>query len=163
MTVSRIDILNQSFSRALRGYNVEEVDALLQEVADTLGSLSEERVKLENRVAVLEGKIAEYRERESALRDTLLATQRMVEAAKSSAQREAGLIVQAAQNRAETILAQAHGRLVHIQEAIFEAQKLRAQFNVKMRSVVEAHLKMLEMSAAEDAELEAAIAKLRQN
>ena len=162
MAVSRIDILNQTFSRALRGYDVEEVDALLAEVADTLGKMSEERARLASRVTQLEGKVAEYRERESALRDTLLATQRMVEAAKDSARREAELIVRAAQNRAETILAQAHSRLIHMQEAIFEAQRIKTQFNMKVRSAIVAHLKMLEMSAAEDAEIEAAIAKLRQ-
>lgn len=162
MTVSRIDLLNQTFTRALRGYDVDEVDALLAEIADTLGEMSEERASLMNRVAQLENRIKEYRERESALRDTLLATQRMVEAAKDSARREAELVVQAAQNRAETILAQAHARLVHIQEATFEAQRIKTQFNMKVRSAIEAHLKMLEMSAAEEAELEAAIAKLRQ-
>lgn len=162
MAVSRIDILNQTFGRALRGYNVEEVDALLQEVADTLGAMSEEKARLADRVAQLEQRVGEYRERESALRDTLLATQRMMEATKNSAQREADLIVQAARNRAETILAQAHNRLVHIEEAIFVAQKIKAQYLLQLRSAMEAHLKMLDMSAAEDADLEAAVARLKQ-
>lgn len=162
MAVSRIDILNQTFHRAVRGYNVQEVDALLQEVADTLGRMSEERAALEKRVAQLEGRVAEYQEREGALRDTLLATQRMVESAKGTAQREAALIVRAAQNRAETILAQAQDRLLQIQESILEARKLKTQFRLQMRSTLEMHLKMLEMSNAEDAELEAALARLKQ-
>ena len=65
MSVSRIDVLNRSFAKSLRGYDTNEVDAFLQEVAETLGSLSEDRTLLTNRVALLEAELASFRERET--------------------------------------------------------------------------------------------------
>lgn len=160
MAVNRIDLLNHSFSRALRGYDPDEVDNLLQEVADTLGRLGDERVRLTNMVAALEERIAAQAERENSLRETLLASQRMMEDMKLGAQKEAQLIIEAAQNRAENITNQANLRLARILDEISEARKLKAQFEFKVRSVIEGHLKLLELGQMEDARMERATAAL---
>lgn len=149
MAVSRIDILNQVFSRSLRGYDTAEVDRYMQEMADTIGRLGEDKSRLETRVAELETRLAEYRDREATLRDTLIATQRMTEDMKTNAQREAQLIIDAAHAKAETLVNQGHMRLARLQEEILQAKKLRAQFEMKVRSVIDAHLHLLELSLAE--------------
>lgn len=160
MAVNRIDLLNHSFSRALRGYDPREVDTLLQEVADTLGRLGDERVRLTNLVTTLEERLSEQMERESALRETLLASQRMTEELKQSAQKEAQLILESAQNRAENLTNQANLRLARILDEISEARKLKAQFEFKVRSVIEGHLRLLELGQMEDVTMERATAAL---
>ena len=154
MAVNRIDLLNHTFSRALRGYDPAEVDNLLQEVADTLGRLGDERVRLTNLVAQLEERIAEQAERENSLRETLLASQHMMENLKQTAQKEAQLIIEAAHNRAENLTNQANLRLARILDEISEARKLKAQFEFKVRSVIEGHLKLLELGQMEDDRME---------
>lgn len=160
MAVNRIELLNHSFSRVLRGYAPEEVDNLLQEVADTLARLGDERVRLSNMVATLEERITAQTEREKSLRATLLASQHMMEDMKLSAQKEAQLVIEAAQNRAESITNQANLRLARILDEISEARKLKAQFEFKVRSVIEGHLKLLELGQMEDARMERAAAAL---
>lgn len=160
MAVNRIDLLNHTFSRSLRGYDPEEVDNLLQEVADTLGRLGDDRVRLTNLVTQLEERIAEQAERENSLRETLLASQRMMEDLKQSAQKEAQLVLEAAHNRAENITNQANLRLARILDEISEARKLKAQFEFKVRSVIEGHLKLLELGQMEDSRMERATAAL---
>ena len=160
MAVNRIDLLNPSFSRALRGYDADEVDNFLQEAADTLAHLGDEKVRLANQVALLEERLAEYVERESALRETLLASRRMMEEVKNSAQKEAQLIIDSAQSRAENLTNQANQRLARILDEIAEARKLKAQFEFKVRSVIEGHLKLLELGQMEDARMERATAAL---
>jgi len=160
MSVNRIDLLNHTFSRVLRGYDPEEVDNYLQDIADTMARLGDERVRLTNLVAQLEERLAAYGERESALRETLLASQRMLEEIKSSAQKEAQLIIDSAQNRAENLTNQANLRLARILDEISEARKLKAQFEFKVRSVIEGHLKLLELGQMEDARMERATAAL---
>lgn len=149
MAVSRIDILNQGFSKKMRGYDPAEVDRYMQDMADTIGRLGEDKSRLEARVADLEHRVAEYRDREAALRDTLISTQRMTEDMKTNAQREAQLIIDAAHAKAETLVNQGHMRLARLQEDILEAKKLRAQFEMKVRSVIDAHMQLLEMSYEE--------------
>lgn len=160
MSVNRIDLLNHTFSRALRGYDPEEVDSFLQDVADTLARLGDERVRLANLVAQLEERLTAHTERENALRETLLASQRMMEDLKATAQKEAQLIIESAQNRAENLTNQANLRLARILDEISEARKLKAQFEFKVRSVIEGHLKLLELGHMEDARMERATAAL---
>ena len=160
MSVNRIDLLNHTFSRVLRGYDPEEVDSYLQDIADAMAQLGDERVRLANLVTQLEERLAAYGERENALRETLLVSQRMMEEIKSSAQREAQLIIDSAQNRAENLTNQANLRLARILDEISEARKLKAQFEFKVRSVIEGHLKLLELGQMEDARMERATAAL---
>jgi cell division initiation protein len=160
MSVNRIDLLNHTFSRVLRGYAPEEVDSYLQDIADAMAKLGDERVRLANLVTQLEERLTAYGERENALRETLLASKRMMEEIKSSAQREAQLIIDTAQNRAENLTNQANLRLARILDEISEARKLKAQFEFKVRSVIEGHLKLLELGQMEDARLDRATAAL---
>ncbi|MDR0828058.1 MAG: DivIVA domain-containing protein, partial [Desulfovibrio sp.] len=134
MSVNRVDILNHNFSRTMRGYNPEEVDGYLQEVAETLTRLNAERVRLTNMATQLEERLSKYAERENALRDTLLISRRMAEDLKSAAQKEAQLIIESAQNRAENLTNQANQRLARILDEISETRKLKAQFEFKVRS-----------------------------
>ncbi len=156
MAINRIDLLNHRFSRSIRGYDPEEVDLYLQEISDTLARTSEERVRLANRIAELENRLSEFIQRENALRDTMLATQKMSEGIKAQAQKEAQIILDAAQVRAEGISRQAELRLARILEDIADARKLKAQFEFNVRSVIEGHLKLLELGQKEDARLEKA-------
>ncbi|WP_035064075.1 DivIVA domain-containing protein [Nitratidesulfovibrio termitidis] len=160
MSVSRIDLLNHSFSKSLRGYTTEEVDRMMQEAADAIGRLSEEKAALAGQVARLEERLAEFRERESTLRDTLMTTQRVTADLKASAQREAQLIIDAAHSKAENLINQGQLRLARIQEDIAEARKVKAQFEMKVRAVVQQHLRMLDMAREDDEELEAAAARI---
>ncbi|MDR2488157.1 MAG: DivIVA domain-containing protein [Desulfovibrio sp.] len=157
MAVNRIDLLNRTFSRALRGYDPEEVDSFLQDAADTMARLGDDRVRLGNLVSQLERRLAEYLERENALRETLLASQRMTDDIKAAAQKEAQLVIEAAHNRAETITSQANLRLARILDEISEARKLKAQFEFKVRSVIEGHLKLLELGQMEDTRMDRAV------
>ncbi len=150
MSVSRIDVLNRSFAKSLRGYDTNEVDAFLQEVAETLGSLSEDRTLLTNRVALLEAELASFRERETTLRDTLMTTQRMTEGLKTTAQREAQVIVAEAQARAENIINQSGLKLARLQESILNAKKMKAQLTMRLRAVAEEHLRLLDMDRQDD-------------
>jgi cell division initiation protein len=160
MAVNRIDLLNHSFSRTLRGYDPEEVDTFLQEVADSLARLGDERVRLANMVNRLEERLTEQAERETALRETLLASQRMMEDLKMAAEKESHLIVETARSRAENLTNQANLRLARILDEIAEARKLKAQFEFKVRSVIEGHLKLLELGQLEDSRMERATTAL---
>ena len=150
MSVSRIDVLNRSFAKSLRGYDTDEVDAFLQEIAETLGRLSEERTLLTNRVSLLEAELVSFRERESTLRDTLMTTQRMTEGLKATAQREAQVIVAEAQARAENIINQSGLKLARLQESILNAKKMKAQLSMRLRAVAEEHLRLLDMDREDD-------------
>lgn len=161
MKVSKIDVLNKIFTRSFRGYTCAEVDAFLQDAAQSLGDLAEAREALEARVAALEEALGEHKSREATLRDTLVTTQRMMDDMKANAQKEAQLIIDAANQKAEVMLNQAHQRLAQLHGDISELKKQRTQFEIKLRSILDAHVRMLEADKEEQEKLDDAESKLK--
>jgi cell division initiation protein len=160
MSINRIELLNHSFSRSIRGYDPQEVDTLLHDAADSIARLSDERVRLLNQVTQLEERLTDYAARETVLRNTLIASQRVADDIREATQKEAQAILEAAHNRAESLANQANLRLARVLDEISDARKLKAQFEFKVRSVIESHLKLLEMSQAEDARMGKTVAAI---
>lgn len=158
--LTKIDLLNAKLPSSFRGYCRSEVDRLLADAAEALGELAEERQQLSERAANLETSLAEHKQREQVLRDTLVTTQKMVEDLKANARKEAQLILEDAQSKAEAMLRRAHSRMAQIHEDITELKRQRTQFEVKLRSLLDAHQRMLEMEHQEEQELESLESKL---
>lgn len=150
MSKSKVDILHQKFSKSFLGYRKEEVDVLLQELAEEIGKLTEENSYLKSKIEEMEKAISEYKSREKILQNTLITTQKMVEEVKANAHKQAKNIIEEAQNKAEEILNQAHKRLSQIHADITELKRHKSRFEVELRSLLEAHLKLLEKMQEED-------------
>ncbi|MDL2285180.1 DivIVA domain-containing protein [Desulfovibrio sp. OttesenSCG-928-F07] len=145
MSGNRADLFNPNFTRVLRGYSPKEVDSFLHEIADVMARQSEEKLRLNARIAEQEARIAENTLREDALKQTLVATQKMMEETKTAAQREAQIVMEAARNKADSMVAQAETRLNRVLDDIFEANKLKEQFFTQLRVMLEGQLKLLNM------------------
>lgn len=158
--LSKIDIDNKTFSKRFRGYDTREVATFLQEVSEALGDMANERQKLVEKVERLEGSLEEHRQREQTLRDTLMTTQKMIDQLKANARKEADLIIQEAQGKAEDLLNQTHLRMAQIHDDIVELKRQRTQFEVKLKSLLDAHQKILEMESREQEEVDSLESKL---
>lgn len=102
MAVSRTEIQQKEFHTSLRGYNMEEVDRFLDEVARELDRLTKENKELLAKIELLESKVAESEEMKSVIQSALLFAQKAAEDIKKSAQSEAESILQAAREMADT-------------------------------------------------------------
>ena len=77
MNVSPMDMRQQRFRTALRGFDRTEVVAFLAEAADDYEQALRETDRLRGDLMRMEALLAEHREHESNLRDTLLTAQRL--------------------------------------------------------------------------------------
>lgn len=161
MDISKVDILNKKFSSSLVGYKKQDVEAFLQEVADEMGLLAEQKENIERKKRALEEKLKEHKAREETLQNTLLTTQKMTDDIKANAQKQAELIIRESQAKSEDILRHAHKRLAQIHEDISELKKQRAHFEIKLRSMIESHLKLLDSQDEDNLQLEEAESKLK--
>lgn len=161
MEVSKIDILNKKFSSSLIGYKKQDVENFLQELADYVGVLAEEKMELERSVRLLEEKLEEHLSRQEILQNTLVTTQKMTDDIKANAQKQAKLTIKESQAKSEDILRHAHKRLAQIHEDISELKKQRAHFEIKLRSMIESHLKLLDSQDEDNLQLEEAESKLK--
>lgn len=160
MSLSKIDLLNVAFSSSMLGYSKPEVDRLVQEMAETLGEMAEERKELKGRVRRLEESLEEYRRREEAMRETLLSTQRMVDEMTAQARKEAQLILDEAQGKAGDIVRQAHQRLGQVHEDIANVKRWRAEFQTRFKGLLETYIRLLDTRDPDVERMEEMEAKL---
>src|SRR5438045_137175 len=104
MRIAPLDLRQQKFRTAVRGFDRTEVVAFLTEAADDYEHALREIDRLRQDLVRMEALLAEHRERENNLRDTLLTAQRVTDELKDNAQTEAKLIVREAQGRADLLL-----------------------------------------------------------
>jgi cell division initiation protein len=79
---------------------------------------------------------------------------------KQNAQKSAELVIADSEVQAEKILSRANNRLVHIQGDIAELKRQRMQIEVQIRSIIESHTKLLEISEDEAKTMDVDYAKL---
>ncbi|MEK6529510.1 MAG: DivIVA domain-containing protein, partial [candidate division NC10 bacterium] len=77
MRITPMDIRQQQFTVRFRGFDRQEVDAFLADVAADYEQLVKENALLKEQVAALEERSRGIEGREKLLQDTLLTTQRL--------------------------------------------------------------------------------------
>ena len=112
MRMTATDIRQQQFAvRLFRGFDPQEVDAFLEEMADDFDELSRENALLKEQLLQLEEKSRGVEGREKTLQETLVTTQKIAEEFKENSRREAELVLREAHLRAEKFMLEAEIRL----------------------------------------------------
>ena len=145
MKVTPLDIQQQQFKTRFRGFDIREVDAFLEQMAETVERLQKVNQNLGDEVRRLELEIQGYRKREETFKRALLNSQKVLDQMKDNARRSAELIIAEAEVKAEKILNRAHNRLSQLHEDITELKRQRTQIEVQISSIIEAHSRLLEI------------------
>lgn len=153
MRITPIEIHQKKFRRSLRGYNEEEVDSFLDEVAAELERLIQENEELTEKVEKLERRLEQYLSFEQALQETMLAAQKAASDLKKNAENAAKLIIKDAQIKAEQIKKEAQ---LEKEKAMAEIVKLK----VALKEYKEEFDKFLERQKNESKKLSVMISKL---
>lgn len=127
----------EDFRRAVRGYDVAQVDSFLSLVADRLEELVVDHRALVQEVDSLRQQLAVYREREKALNEALLAAQELREEARSQADRDAAVRLREAETHAEAILLDADQAIRHAQRRMEDLRARRTHFIRSVRSMLD--------------------------
>ena len=145
MKITPIDIQQQQFKIRIRGFDIREVDAFLEQVAETFERLQKGNQILGDEVRRLELEIQGYRKREETFKRALLNSQKVLDQMKDNARKSAELVIAEAEVKAEKILNKAHNRLAQLHEDIAELKRQRTQIEVQISSIIEAHSRLLEI------------------
>ena len=145
MKITPLDIQQQQFKTRFRGFDIREVDAFLEQMAETFETLQKTNQNLTDEVRRLELEIQGYRKREETFKRALLNSQKVLDQMKENARKSAELIIAEAEVKAEKILNKAHNRLAQLHEDISELKRQRTQIEVQISSIIEAHSRLLEI------------------
>jgi cell division initiation protein len=150
MRIAPLDLRQQRFKKALHGYDRTEVVAFLTEAADDYEHALREIDRLRQDLARMEALLAEHRDRESNLRNTLLTAQRLSDEVKDAAQNEAKMIVREAQGRADLLLQKASNRLEEIERDINELRLRRRGVEGSLEASIQSLYHALEFIRDQD-------------
>ncbi len=155
MRITPMDIRQQQFTvRMFRGFDVQEVDTFLEDLAEDYETLLKENQLLKEQLQTLEERARGVEDRERILQETLVTTQRLTEDMKESARREAALLVREAELSGEKMVEAARASEASIQAEIAALKRMRRQLAEALRSTVEMYQRLLDQDLKADAEVD---------
>ncbi|NJC88224.1 MAG: DivIVA domain-containing protein [Desulfuromonas sp.] len=146
MRITPIDIQQHQFRSRLMGYDKAGVDQFLEVLAGEIERLFRQNQDLQEELARTKSTLAEMRERETNLKETLLTTQKVTDELKANARREAELVLTDAEMRAERVTRNAEDRRLQLIEEIQEIKRQKIDFETTLRSLLEKHVRMLDLN-----------------
>jgi cell division initiation protein len=111
MDLTAREVHEKQFHDAWRGYNQEEVDDFLDEVAEVLDDLRRENESLRSRVSDLEHVVTQSRDTEAMLKKTLVSAQEAAENALKNAKARAEKLITEADERVKRANEEARERV----------------------------------------------------
>ena len=150
MRMTATDIRQQQFAvRLFRGFDPQEVDAFLEEMADDVEELSRENALLKEQLVLVEEKSRGVEGREKTLQETLVTTQKIAEEFKENSRREAELVLREAHLRAEKFMQDAREEHAKLTAEVSALRRLRRQLGEEIMTTIAAHKRLAEQALAE--------------
>jgi cell division initiation protein len=118
MNISPLDLRQQKFSKALRGFDTIEVTSFLMAAADDYEQALRDADRLRQDVSRIEAVLEEYREHERNLKSALVSAQKLAEDIRTNAEEESRRLLREAQSRSDLMLEKTQARLEDIQRQI---------------------------------------------
>jgi cell division initiation protein len=146
-----LEIQKQTFARAIKGYNTDEVRAYLHLVAEEIERLVRENDRLLRESSVLREDLEDHSNRERILKDTLLSAQKVAEDLTHNARKEAELIVKDAELLSERLIGQAMQRVGDLERSIQDLKLERKMARNKLQSTLDTIQQMVILDAEEEA------------
>ena len=150
MRMTATDIRQQQFAvRLFRGFDPQEVDAFLEEMADDFEELIRENSLLKEQLATVEEKSRGVEGREKTLQETLVTTQKIAEEFKENARREAELVIREAHLRAEKFMQDAREEHTRLTAEVSGLRRLRRQLAEELMNSLATHKRLADQFLAE--------------
>lgn len=150
MKLTPLEIQQMVFQVRMRGYDRDEVNRFLEEVAQAVEGVNRENATLRERLQLMEEQLSDLKRNEATLSNTLLSAQSMADDVKKSAQREADLVLKEAELKGSELLRQARVELAETQRDISELRKQRLLMIERLRATVRTFERMLEVEESDD-------------
>ncbi|MCL5292062.1 MAG: DivIVA domain-containing protein [Actinobacteria bacterium] len=144
MKLTPLDIHHKEFHRAIRGYNEEEVDNFLDEVAEEFERLFKENIDLKEQIEKVKEKTGQYEELQTTLQNAIITAQRSADEVVTKAKHEAEQILRDAEEKARETLQDAYQGKDKLEANFSDLKQAEADFRSKFRSMLESYLQVIE-------------------
>ena len=139
-----LDIEKKKFSKKINGYSVEEVDDFLDELTLEYERLYRENAEYKEQLEQGQSDIAQYKNVEKTLRDTLVMAQTTAEDVKNAAQKQAEQIIRDAQSEAKRSVEDLNREQYEVTKKTEDLKKQFEVYKAKMQALLIVQLELLE-------------------
>jgi cell division initiation protein len=139
-----LDIRKHEFTRAWRGYDRDEVHALLDAIAREFETLTQRNRELADRLREVEDTAARYHQSEKTLQDAALTLQQAMEEKRRAAEQEAGSMLHEARERIAEETRVANAQIAAIRAELQALEDTRARFYLRFQNLLREQADLLE-------------------
>ena len=158
MAIRPVDIRRKEFKSGLRGYDANQVDDFLDEVADEFERTFAENQRMLEEITSLRERLQQFEELEASIQEALVQAQQVARDLRRNAGKEAELIVREAKEQSHRILADSSGRVERVQESYEVLRKAKQNFSNDFRHLLKSYLAVMDNADVASAkEIEASL------
>ena len=158
MAIRPVDIRRKEFKSGLRGYDANQVDDFLDEVADEFERTFAENQRMLEEITSLRERLQQFEELEASIQEALVQAQQVARDLRRNAGKEAELIVREAKEQSHRILADSSGRVERVQESYEVLRKAKQDFSNDFRHLLKSYLAVMDNADVASAkEIEASL------
>ncbi len=158
MAIRPVDIRRKEFKSGLRGYDANQVDDFLDEVADEFERTFAENQRMLEEITSLRERLQQFEELEASIQEALVQAQQVARDLRRNAGKEAELIVREAKEQSHRILADSSGRVERVQESYEVLRKAKQDFANDFRHLLKSYLAVMDNADVASAkEIEASL------
>lgn len=166
MAIRPIDVRRKEFKSGFRGYDANQVDDFLDQVADEFERAYTDNQRMREEISGLRERLQQFEDLEGSIRSALvhaeqaandlrnsaqreadelrLSSERDAESLRISSQREAELTIQEAQARSHQMLADSSSRVERIQDSYEALVEAKREFKNEFRQLLKTYMDVME-------------------
>lgn len=150
MSLTANDIRSIEIRSQMRGYDKEEVDNLLEQVAVAIETTKQENVKLSMEIDSLRSEVASLKENEDVIKGAAIDARKNADATVKAAKKDAADIIKKAKEESKNIIAGNSKKVQEIEQHIQSLDQNRKTYLSKLRTLISSHLELAEREAVID-------------
>lgn len=152
--IAPYELKNKTFSRAVRGYNPNEVDAYFDFLIDKYTEVYKALTELEQKYDDIKSKYDELSVEEESIRSAIMKAQKLAETIARNAEKDAAAKQNELKERCDLIVAEAKEKVLQERDKILEMRRLAKGFQDKLYHQYLEHVGMIQAMDL-DADLDA--------
>lgn len=143
MKITPLEIKRQQFKKTMRGYDTIEVETFLEMISNELEDLIRENREEKDRIIELETQLADYKNIERSLQQTLMQAQETSGKSIENSKREAEIIVKEAEIKASQIVEKARLDFAHVKEELAQLKARKESVLSKLKVLLSSELNLI--------------------
>ena len=147
MDLSPNDIRNYEFPGQMRGYDKEEVDNLLEQVATALEEARQQNLKLSMEVDSLKTQLSGLKEFEDTIKGAAIDARRNADATLADAKQEAEELLSKAKDKAEQIITTQEEKIGQVTDQLEKLEQTKRSYITEFRALINSHMDMVDVIA----------------